>query len=57
MFRELEFSFAPFVCVALVILCSLCVLIDGASRYELPREEAYWRQPDGSKILVTDVTP
>jgi len=34
MFREFELPFVPFVCVALIVLCSLCVLIDGASRYE-----------------------
>jgi len=52
MFREFEMPFAPFVCVALIVLCSLCVLIDSASVVELPSQEAYWRQSDGSKVLV-----
>jgi hypothetical protein len=32
--REFELPFVPFVVVALVVLCSLGVLIDTASRYE-----------------------
>jgi len=32
--REFELPFAPFVIIAFLIVCSLCVLVDTAARYE-----------------------
>ena len=46
--HEIEFSFAPFVCVALVVLCSLGVMIDTASRYE-PPPPVRW---DGTSVII-----
>ena len=34
MFKELEFSFAPFVIISMIVLCLLGAMIDTASRYE-----------------------